>query len=128
MRLRFAVLAIPAVLAGCATWGPTWSEVTGRRFNLAVADRRAVEIVSVGEAGGWVNSDPLKVVPGRQRVVVASFPHAGFLGGRQQEFELDIKPCMRYYVNAQFESSISPRFEIVVDQVETIAGCAAAKG
>ena len=61
-------------------------------------------------------------------VVVASFPHAGFPGGRQEEFVLDIEPCKRYYLNAQFESNLSPRFEIVVDQVETIPGCAAAKG
>ena len=106
MRLRFAVLAIPAVLA----------------------DRRAVEIVSGGGRTGWANNELMKVEPGRQRVVVASFPHAGFPGGRQEEFILDIEPCKRYYLNAQFESNLSPRFEIVVDQVETVPGCAAAKG
>jgi hypothetical protein len=127
-RFGWFVLAVPALLSGCATWGPTWSEVTGRRFNLAVVDRRAVEIVSVGGRTGWANNDLLRVEPGRQRVVVASFPHAGFPGGRQEEFVLDIEPCRRYYLNGQFENNLSPRFEIVIDQVETIAGCTAAKG
>ncbi len=127
MRHRVAVLALPALLAGCATWGPTWSEVTGRRFNLAVADRRAVEIVSVGGRTGWASNDMLKVEPGRQRVVVASLPHAGFPGGRQQDFVLDIEPCKRYYVNAQFENALAARFEPVVDEVQSIAGCSAKK-
>ena len=127
MRYRMAVLAIPAVLGGCATWSGPWSEVTGQRFNHAVADRRQAEIVSVGGRTMWASEPVLKVEPGRQRVVVASLPHAGNPGGRQQDFTLDIEPCKRYYINAQFENALSPRFEPVVDAVQGIAGCGTRK-
>ena len=53
MRYRLAVLAVPALLGGCATWSAPWSEVTGQRFNLAVADRRQVDLVSVGGRNAW---------------------------------------------------------------------------
>jgi hypothetical protein len=127
MRYRLAVLAVPALLGGCATWSAPWSEVTGQRFNLAVADRRQVDLVSVGGRNAWASDPVLKVEPGRQRVVVASLQHAGSPGGRQQELVLDIEPCKRYYVNAQFENALSPRFEPVVDAVQGIAGCGTRK-
>ena len=75
----------------------------------------------------WASEPVLKVEPGRQRVVVASLPHAGNPGGRQQDFTLDIEPCKRYYINAQFENALSPRFEPVVDAVQGIAGCGTRK-
>ncbi len=127
MRYRLAVLAVPALLGGCATWSAPWSEVTGQRFNLAVADRRQVDLVSVGGRNAWASDPVLKVEPGRQRVVVASLQHTGSPGGRQQELVLDIEPCKRYYVNAQFENALSPRFEPVVDAVQGIAGCGTRK-
>ena len=40
---------------------------------------------------------------------------------------LDIEPCKRYYVNAQFENALAARFEPVVDEVQSIAGCSAKK-
>jgi len=129
MNRRMAFLAVPALLAGCATWSTPWSEVTGERFNLAIADRRQVEIVSVGgRTSWWSNDQPLKVEPGlRQRIVVASLGHAGFAGGRQEEILVDLEPCKRYYINAQFDNRISPRFEPVVDAVQGIAGCGTRK-
>ena len=29
---KLLLLSLPVVLAGCQTWGPTWSEVTGVRY------------------------------------------------------------------------------------------------
>jgi hypothetical protein len=37
--------------------------------------------------------------------------------------KLDLEPCKRYYVNAQFDAPGQPRWEPVVDYVEPIAGC-----
>ena len=38
MRIRLALAAIPALVAGCTTMTTPWSEVTGERFHLAIAD------------------------------------------------------------------------------------------
>ena len=123
MRARWMVMAVPALLSGCASMMSTYSEVTGERYNLAIMDRRSVEIVRVGSTTGWANNQPVQVNPGTYPVVVASRPHGGFAGGQQQTLELKVEPCKRYYVNAQFANPITPDYQVVVDHVETIAGC-----
>ncbi len=36
---------------------------------------------------------------------------------------LDVEPCKRYYINAQFENNVSIDWTPVIDYVDTIAGC-----
>ena len=36
---------------------------------------------------------------------------------------LDLEPCKRYYLNAQFENPVDRTWKPVVDYVESIAGC-----
>ncbi len=43
--------------------------------------------------------------------------------GYQERLTLDIEPCKRYYINAQYEDRVRPRYAPVVDEVELIAGC-----
>jgi hypothetical protein len=125
MRTRWIVVALPAVLSGCASMMSTYSEVSGDRYNLAIMDRRSVEIVRVGNTTGWANNQPVQVSPGTYPVVVASRPHGGFAGGLQQTLDLKVDPCKRYYINAQYANPITPDYRVVVDHVETIAGCRA---
>jgi hypothetical protein len=127
MRIRLALAAIPALVAGCTTMTTPWSEVTGERFHLAIADREAVNIVSVGGTSGWASGRPTMVEPGTHRIVVESLPRGGFRGGRTHAFTLTLAPCKRYYVNAQFAGAIGASFEPVVDEVESIAGCGTRK-
>jgi hypothetical protein len=116
------VLAVPVLLSGCASMQTSYSEVTGERYHLAIADRRAVNIVTVGSTTGWANNQPVQVDPGTYRVVVESRSHAGFRGS-PSEFQLKVEPCMRYYVNAQFAGPVGANYQPVVDEVEPIAGC-----
>ena len=127
MRIRLALVAIPALVAGCATKAVPWSEVTGERFHLAIADRRAVNIVSVGGTSAWVSGRPTMVEPGTHRIVIETLPHGSIRGGRTQAFPLTLAPCKRYYVNAQFAGAIGASFEPVVDEVESLAGCGTRK-
>jgi hypothetical protein len=117
------MLAFPVVLSGCATMNAPWSEVLGERYHVAIADRRPVNNVTVGGTGGWANNQPMLVDPGSYRVVVESRPHAGYRGGRQREMQLTLEPCMRYYLNAQFDNQVSADYTPVVDYVEPIGGC-----
>ena len=40
-RLLLVPLALPVtMLTGCQTWGPTWSELTGQRYNVTDLNRR----------------------------------------------------------------------------------------
>ena len=118
LMLGAAVLAI--TLTSCQTWGPTWSEVTGVRYNRVIADRWPARIVAVGDSS--LLTMPYKVEPGTYTVVVESPRHSGF-AGTLQEMRLDIKPCLRYYINAQFRDPVQPEWTPVVDEAEPIAGC-----
>jgi hypothetical protein len=112
--------ALLFLFAGCQTWGPTWSEITGTRYNRTIADRWQAQIVSVGSNG--VSQTPYKVAPGTYSIGVESPRHDGF-AGTVQEMTLNVEPCKRYYINAQFSGPIGPNWSPVVDYVESIAGC-----
>jgi hypothetical protein len=117
----FCVAAAGTIVAGCQTWGPTWSELSGARYTRVNPDRERAILVSAGdESIGSVT--PFRVAPGKYRVVVQSPVHNKFRGS-EKDILLDIAPCRRYYINAQFDNPVSPNWTPVVDYVETIAGC-----
>jgi hypothetical protein len=117
------IAAAGAIVAGCQTWGPTWSELSGARYTRVDPDRAAAILVAAGdESIGSVT--PFRVAPGKYRIVVQSPVHNRFRGS-DKDLELDIAPCKRYYINAQFANPVGPDWTPVVDYVETIAGCKA---
>ncbi len=119
--LRVALL-VAVILASCQTIAPSWSEVSGARLSMAIADRRPVVIVEIdGESA--TRHGKVRLAPGRHQLVVESLRHGSFPGGRQERLTLDLAPCKRYYINAQYRDPGQPRFEAVVDEVEAIAGC-----
>ena len=110
-----------AVLAGCQTWGPTWSEVTGARYTAAALDRRPALLVQVGDKPvGTI--DPFKVEPGRYDIILQT-PEPGRVRGFTKTLNLVVEPCRRYYINAQFQGRTGPAWSPVIDYVEPIAGC-----
>jgi hypothetical protein len=117
--------ALPLALAGCQTWGPTWSELSGARWNRAVMDRRPAIIERVDDQSAFAQY-PIKIEPGRHRLVLQGPDPRRPGGGTVQEFMLDAEPCMRYYVNAQFKNNIEPEWAPVIDYVEPVAGCVVA--
>jgi hypothetical protein len=122
--LVVACAALPVVmLEGCATWGPTWSELTGQRFNVTDTNRRPAIIDRVDDRGAFTSPNMIRVEPGLRRLVVQG-PAPGWPGGPPLHvMMLQVEPCKRYYINAQFTSPIQREWTPVVDHVETIAGC-----
>ena len=121
-KLLLLVLLVPLALAGCQTWGPTWSEVTGARWNLAIMDRRPAIIERVDDQGAFAQM-PIKIEPGRHRLVLQGPDPGRPGGGTLKEFILDAAPCKRYYINAQFQNNIGAQWEPVIDYVDDISGC-----
>ena len=67
------------LVAGCQTWGPTWSELSGDRYTRIDPDRQSAILIRAGdESIGTVT--PYKVAPGSYRVVVQAPPWRGFTG------------------------------------------------
>jgi hypothetical protein len=124
-RLLLSALSLVVLLSGCQTWGPTWSEVTGQKYNRAILFRQPALIERIDDGANWPTNDPnIKIEPGQHRVVVqgiAPQPRPG--GGNLEVFMLDAKPCIRYYLNAQYPNLIDPEFKVVIDFEEPIAGC-----
>ena len=116
-------LAMPVVLSGCATWGPTWSELTGERFNQTIVNRRPAVIDRVDNQGSFPDPRMIRVEPGTRRLVVQAVAPGWPGGPRLEVMMLNVEPCKRYFINAQFENTISPEWKPVVDYVEGIAGC-----
>ena len=121
---------LPLILQGCQTWGPTWSEITGARYPTGEIHqyRRPAVIEHIDDQGAFASS-PIKTEPGMHRIVMSA-PVPGWPGGSDLKvMNLDIAPCKRYYLNAQFENNVSKTWAPVVDYVDTIAGCSVqAKG
>jgi hypothetical protein len=128
MRRMLVLLTTPALFAGCQTWGPTWSEVTGTRYHLTELNRMPAIIEKVDGESAFPTR-PIRIEPGRRVLVLQGVPPTPGWSGYLQEFVLDAEPCRRYYVNAQFDNRLMPsKWTPVIDEVETIAGCKVAAG
>ena len=101
-------IAAPVLLDGCQTWGPTWSEVTGQRYNVTITNRRPAIIDQVDNQGAFPDPRLIKITPG---------------GPPLHVMMLNAEPCKRYYINAQFDTTITQQWTPVIDYVEPIAGC-----
>jgi len=123
LRQLSVLLILPAALAGCASSAPPWSVVTGQKYNAATEHRFPAIIVSVGATNGWPDGADLQVSPGLQTVTIQARSSRWFRRIDNRQFELNIEPCKRYYVNAQFPDNLSSDFAPVVDRVEPIVGC-----
>jgi hypothetical protein len=122
--MRKAICLTVAVLcsgSGCQTWGPTWSEISGARYNVTIMNRRPAVIEQIDGYSSYATY-PIKIEPGHHELVVGG-PAPGWPGPNLVNLSLDAAPCKRYYINAQFNSPIQQEFQPVIDYVEDIAGC-----
>ena len=120
---KLLLFAIALGVGGCATYGPTWSEISGNRYNRTILDRQPALIANV-DGASYARSAryPIKVEPGQHEIllegVAPSWPSTPL-----QKLALNLEPCKRYYLNAQFDNRVQPTWTPVVDYVEPIAGC-----
>ena len=123
-KLLVFPLAMLALLAesGCATYGPTWSEVSGQRYNVTDLNRRPTSVQKIDGYSSYI-TNPLKVEPGKHDIELAAPAPCWTGGGPLHTMTLTLEPCMRYYLNAQFQNRVQPVWEPVIDHVEPIAGC-----
>ncbi len=124
-------LLLPAtalLLAGCQTWGPYWSELTGQRWNLTNLNTAPAVVQNVNGNGAFPDApgQPIKVASGPSRIVLSAVPlNPRWTGGTELKVvEMNLEPCKRYYLNARWENPLSMSdWTPFVDYVETIAGC-----
>ena len=66
---------------------------------------------------------PAVVAPGMRKVTLDVPPRKGFTQATQQTFDLDVKPCTRYYVAALLDSPTLQSWKPVVRSSEPIGEC-----
>jgi hypothetical protein len=119
------LLVLSLTSSGCAMYGPTWSEVSGERYHHTIMNRRPAIIEKIDGYSSYAQY-PIKVEPGRHEIVLGG-PMPSWPGGPPlHTITLDLEPCKRYYLNAQFNNPVEPKWTPVVDYVESIAGCGVA--
>jgi len=65
MMRSTVVLVLASSLAGCATYGPVWSEVSGNRYHRAVLNRQPALIEKVDKSKVRVTVRPREDAVGR---------------------------------------------------------------
>ena len=120
MAFAFALALYAVDAAALEKWGPTWSEITGTRYYRTVTNRAPAIIKSID--GRNYTDRIVKIEPGHRTVVVQS-PSRGGFPGQNKTLTMDIAPCKRYYINAQFDSSVGPDWKPVIAYIERISGC-----
>jgi hypothetical protein len=121
MNRAACIAALALSVSGCATFGPTWSELSGNRYHFTTLNREAALIEKVDGVSAYAHY-PIKLDPGPHEIVLQGASR--WPGGAPlRTLKLDLEPCKRYYLNAQFDAPGQPRWEPVVDYVEPIAGC-----
>ncbi|MGA8031204.1 MAG: hypothetical protein WCB48_02330 [Casimicrobiaceae bacterium] len=118
--LALAALASSVDAGAIEKWGPTWSEVTGAQWSKTQLNRTGAIIKSID--GRTETDRVVKAEPGKRTIVVQSPTRKGF-SGTDATLEMDLAPCKRYYINAQFKSGTGRDWEPVLAMVETVAGC-----
>ena len=118
--LGLVAIALAPGAGAIEKWGPTWSEVTGAQWSRTKLNLTGAIIKSID---GRSETDRIvKSEPGKRTIVVQSPARKG-LSGTDATIDLDLAPCKRYYVNAQFKSAAGRDWEPVIAMVESVAGC-----
>ena len=123
--VKTGVVASVALLGACQTWGPTWSEVTGARYNIPSLDVGPVVINQLdGVSPGNAPGEAVKMTPGRHTLILQVVPPPSVTGlVDMAKTTLDVAPCTRYYINGRFNNATSTSWKPFIDKEERIPGC-----
>ncbi|HEY1325624.1 MAG TPA: hypothetical protein VGI14_01710 [Casimicrobiaceae bacterium] len=119
----FAIAGVALVSTGALAAekvGPTWSEITGAQYTRTKLNRMQGIVKDID--GEDTLKKVTKIRPG-DHVIRLQSPTRKGSSGSDQNVKLTVEPCKRYYLNAQFASSVGKDWEPVVDHVESIPGC-----
>ena len=119
-RIFLLALALPAALAGCATY--QYSQLSGQRFNVTNIDTFPVVINRIDGRSPLAGEAIIPVDPG-VRVIEVQGPPNLTNPGEFRSITIDVKPCTRYYLVAQKVSPLESQFTVKIDYEEPIAGC-----
>ena len=120
-RLLLApLLLVTSVLAG--PYDQPYSIITVDRAKSADPNLRKV-IVNRVDDETIMTGNVAVVAPGMRKVTIDLPPRKGFKQATQHTFDIDAKPCTRYYVAAKLDSPTTQDWTPMVRSEEAIGEC-----
>jgi len=126
MKTKLAALAVLAGLVpGLAAAGP-YDQLYGAIESGDRSQTRKHETVAISRIDGKSTNNPRRpdpVVPGKHAVEISFTSARAVVGDALKTIEIDVQPCKRYRVVAQYHTSASGKWDPVVQSVEDIGEC-----
>ena len=119
------LLLAPLLLATSVLAGPydqPYSIITVDRAKSADPNLRKV-IVNRVDDETIMTGNVAVVAPGMRKVTIDLPPRKGFKQATQHTFDIDAKPCTRYYVAAKLDSPTTQDWTPMVRSEEAIGEC-----
>ena len=117
------ILLSTSALAG--PYDQAYSIVTTDRAASADPNLRPVIVNRVDGETVMIARNEAVVAPGARKVTLDLPPRRGFTQATQHDFDLDAKPCTRYYLAAKLDSPTTQAWTPVVRHSEPIGECRA---
>ena len=119
--LLVSLLAALPALAG--PYDQVYSVVTTDRTRAADPEVLPVIVNRIDGETVMAHTEAV-IAPGLRKVTVDLPPRKGFTMATQNTFDLDAKPCTRYYIAAKLDSLTTQTWKPVVRNEEPIGECA----
>jgi hypothetical protein len=117
--LAIALLSATPVLAG--PFDQPYSIIETDHLRSSDSHLRRVIVNRVDDENSLNNR--AVVAPGLHKVTIDLPPRKGFHMATQQTFDLDTKPCVRYYVAAELKSEALQEWTPIVRHEDPIGEC-----
>jgi hypothetical protein len=121
---------IPLAAAVMCLCGSAWAQQFSQPWGMIEAgDRSATrneEPVAITRIDGRSTRNtrrPDAVEPGKRTVQVTFTSARGVVGEPNRTIEIDVQPCKRYRIAANFQTSARSQWEPIVQAVEDIGEC-----
>lgn len=121
IALAAAMLAVPAL----AVAGP-YDQVYGQIESGDRSEVRKQETVAISRIDGQSTRNPRRpdpVAPGKHSVEISFTSARAVVGDSLKTIEIDVQPCKRYRVVAQYNNPTSGKWEPVIATAEDIGEC-----
>lgn len=124
---KWMPLAAAAMLSCCPAWGQVeFSKPYGTIESGDRSQTRKQETVAISKIDGQTTRNPRRpdpVAPGKHSVEISFTSARAVVGDSLQTIEIDVQPCKRYRVAAQYETATTGKWKPVVQSVEDIGEC-----
>jgi hypothetical protein len=121
MKSLLAIALLSATSAWAGPFDQPYSIIETDRVPSADSHLRPVIVNRVDDENSLNNRSV--VVPGPHKVTLDLPPRKGFHEATQVTFDLDTKPCVRYYVAAELKSPTLQEWSPVVRHADPIGEC-----